>query len=152
CTVGEIAEQSPMAQVHELQPPWSSPAAPFPVHGLRPSLAVARPIMDTVEMPAMRAFDVPGGVVFGTDGGIGPDAETLAIDFPSMFEIDDRERRRLAAQARAAGTRQLPGTTVSLLQQSPGNFAHWLVQGLPRLALLRRVVDLGGADQVLVNR
>ena len=53
--------------------------------------------------------------------------------------------------ARQRGREYLPGTTVSMLQLYPSNYAHNLMQGVSRVDLFRRVLDFDTVDRVLMN-
>ncbi len=149
--IDELPDAHARAVVHEVHPPWREEVPAVPVHTARPWLADRQPARFVLDMPPMRVLDLPDGVVWGSDGVPGFLPDEILADATGRFRLPQRTVARRCGAARDAGRTPLQGTTFSLLQHSPANFCHWLLQGLPRIDLVRGVVDLGAVDQVLVN-
>lgn len=150
--IDELAAAHAGTVVHEVHPPWREEVPAVPVHTARPWLADRQPAGFVLDVPPMRVLDLPDGVVWGSDGVPGFLPDEIVTDGTGRFRLPPRTVARRCGAARDAGRTPLPGTTLSLLQHSPANFCHWLLQGLPRIDLVRGVVDPGEVDQVLVNR
>jgi capsular polysaccharide biosynthesis protein len=147
--IDDLEARQPSARVHEIFPATSEPF-PLPrLHSRRRWLL--HRVQPEVAVPAMRVIELEHGVVFGSDGTVGPDERTLVIDVPTVFPMSRANIANLSNEARARGGSAVPGVSVSLLQHSAANYSHWLLQGIPRLDLVRRVVDLSAVDHVLVN-
>lgn len=139
----------PSTRVHEIFPATSEPF-PLPrLHSRRRWLL--HRVQPEITVPAMRVIELEDGVIFGSEGTVGPDERTLVIDVPTVFPMSRANIENLSDEARARGRSTVPGLSLSLLQHSAWNYSHWLLQGVPRLELARRVVDLSTVDHVLVN-
>jgi len=147
--IGSLEQLHPSARVHEIFPAASEPF-PLPrVHSTRRWLL--QRVRPEVSVPPMRVLELAGGVAFGSEGSVGPDERTLVIDMPTIFPMTRETVANLSDDARRRGRKEIPGLSLSLLQHAATNYSHWLVQGVPRLELARRVVDLSTIDHVLVN-
>ncbi len=93
--------------------------------------------------------EIPGGVVFGWSGEFGPDSSGVLADACALWEGGESTALAHAAEAVAVGVDDLDGTTMSLWADG-SNYAHCLLQSVPRLALLRRGFGFE-ADRFLVN-
>jgi len=150
-TVAAAVAARPGARAVMCEPAVST-VFPLPrVHTTRRWLLDVQSPPRAIDWPAMRVLDLPNGVVLTHEGVVGPDPDTMVTDLGFVDEIDERELFRRADAARHRGCVTLPGTTMSMLQLFPSNFAHNLVQGLPRLALFRRAIDFDAVDRVLLN-
>jgi len=147
--IDDLERCHPGTRVHEIFPAQAE-SFPLPrlhsrrrwlLHRVRPEVAV----------PPMRVLEFSHGVVYGSEGSVGPDDATLVIDLPTVFPTTTATVANLSDAARQRGRVTVPGVSLSLLQHSDRNYSHWLSQGVPRLELARRVVDLASVDHVLVN-
>ena len=93
--------------------------------------------------------EIPGGVVFGSRGHFGSDPNGVLADACSLWPDFERQALVDSANALAVGLEELDGVTMSVWA-SPDNYAHCLLQSVPRLDLLRRAFGLE-ADRFLVN-
>ena len=145
-----VPERCPAARVHEIFPARME-RLPLPrIRTRRAWLGSVLPFPSPVVFPAVHVMELPDAVHFGYEGTVGVD-ETTIIDLPSVSATPERDVLWLAEEARRRGHTEYPGTSLSLLQSVASNHAHWLLQGIPRLELVRRVVDLAPVDRVLVN-
>ena len=120
-----------------MQPPgWKWPNGFVPAATLR-------------EPRGQGVLEIPNGVVFGSHGHLGTDAETLLTDKCILTYGDERTVLVDVAKARAIGVEALEGITVCALANG-ANYAHCLLQSVPRLELFRRAFGLD-ADRFLVN-
>ena len=150
-TVADAVAQTPGARVVELEPATSTPF-PLPrVHTTRRWLLETQPPPSAIAWPPMRVLDLPNGVVLNHEGVVGPNPDSLVTDLGFVYSIDSRELLRRCELARERGREHLPGTTVSMLQLYPSNHAHNLIQGVARLDLFRRAIDVDDVDRVLMN-
>ncbi len=88
-------------------------------------------------------------MVFGSRGHFGSDPNGLLADACSLWPDGERQALVETAQALAVGLEELDGVTMSLWVNGD-NYAHCLLQSVPRLDLLRRAFGLE-ADQFLLN-
>jgi capsular polysaccharide biosynthesis protein len=88
-------------------------------------------------------------VVFGSRGHFGPDLNGYLADACSLWRGGERPGLVESAKASAVGVEELDGVTMSLWANG-ANYAHCLLQSVPRLDLLRRAFGLE-ADRFLVN-
>jgi hypothetical protein len=130
----------------ELKEPRNAPACFARVPGWYPS---HRWRCDYDLEPEM-VLEVPGGVVFGAAGWLGPDSEHVLRGWNS-YRRSANDTLRSCGEALAEGTIMLPGTSASLLQLGWGNYYHWLLQDLPRLMAILEAVDLSRVDRFLVG-
>jgi capsular polysaccharide biosynthesis protein len=138
------------ARVDELYPARVD-RIPLPrIRTRRGWLAAVLPFPSPLAVPPVHVMDLPNAVLFGYDGTVGPDERTLVAQ-PTVNAVPEHEVRWLADDARGRDRIRLEGTSLSLLQSVASNHAHWLLQGIPRLDLAQRVVDLRTVDRVLVN-
>ncbi len=93
--------------------------------------------------------EIPGGVVFGASGIYGPYPDGLLVDANAMWPADEHELLEIADRARARDIETLDGVTMSVMAHND-NYCHWLLQGLPRLEILRRGFGLE-ADRIMVR-
>jgi capsular polysaccharide biosynthesis protein len=149
--IADVPSRRAGARVHLVHPASMTPIPPLRVHTDRDWVFRVAPPPKVLVTPPMHVLDVPGGLLFGSDGAVGTAIDELIVDLPTVFPLSTRQLERRADVARRLGRQELAGTTVSLLQHSIANYAHWLVQGVPRLELTRQVVDLATVDRVLVN-
>ena len=147
--IEDLEARYPNARVHEIVPATSEPF-PLPRLHSRHRWLLHR-VQPEVSVPAMRVIELEDGVIFGSEGSVGPDDGTLVIDVPTVFPMSRANIANLSDEARSRGRSTVPGVSLSLLQHSAWNYSHWLLQGVPRLELARRVVDLSTVDHVLVN-
>jgi hypothetical protein len=95
--------------------------------------------------------EIPGGVVYGFKGYIGPDTRGVLTDASSLWSPEERTVLTGSAQALSYGVEDLDGITMSVwVGNAWGNYAHGLLQGVPRLDLLRRGFALE-ADRYLLE-
>jgi len=150
-TVADAVACTAGARAIEVAPAISSPF-PLPrVHTVRRWLLEANPPPRVIAWPPMRVLDLADGVILTHEGAVGPNPDTIVTDLGSVYRIDPREQCRRADRARRRGREYLPGTSLSMLQLYPSNHAHNLMQGVPRLDVLRRAIDLDTVDRVLMN-
>ncbi|HEX3453277.1 MAG TPA: hypothetical protein VHS03_01525, partial [Gaiellaceae bacterium] len=102
------------------------------------------------ELGAARVLTIPGGIVFGHEGWVGPD-EQHAVTTWNAFVRADRHVARVGADALERGVAEVPGTSASLLQLGWGNYYHWLLQGLPRLHAMITALGAEHIDRFLVG-
>lgn len=131
-------ELEPVAGAVIPPPGWAWPAA-FP--------PAAR--LDRASTRGQGVVELPNGVVFGRGGAFGPDPAGLFADACSLWPGDARAVLADAAKARAVRLEELDGMTMSVCS-GPSNYAHSLLQSVPRLGLLRRAFGLE-ADQFLLR-
>lgn len=93
--------------------------------------------------------EIPGGVVFGWRGHFGPDPAGVLADACALWVGGEGTSLADAAQALAVGLEELDGVTMSIWANG-SNYAHCLLQSVPRLDLLRRGFGLE-ADRFLLN-
>ena len=91
--------------------------------------------------------EIPGGVVFGSRGHFGSDPNGVLADACSLWPDFERQALLDSADALAVGLEELDGVTMSVWA-NPDNYAHCLLQSVPRLDLLRRAFGLE-ADRFL---
>jgi hypothetical protein len=103
------------------------------------------------ELPPERTLELPGGVVFGHEGWLGPDEHRVFSDWNTLSRAD-HDIARACHRALAGGVVELPGTTASLLQLGWGNYFHWMLQGLPRLFPILDTFGDARIDRFLVGR
>jgi hypothetical protein len=83
--------------------------------------------------------ELPGGVVFGGRGYFGPDPKGVLSDASSLWAGDDATVLIETADALAVGLEDLEGVTASIWAgNADSNYAHCLLQSIPRLDLIRR--------------
>jgi capsular polysaccharide biosynthesis protein len=95
-------------------------------------------------------LEIPGGVVFGRRGHYGPDPEHVLVDACALWADDAPRALAEAERARAFGLVDLDGVTMSLWANG-GNYAHCLLQSIPRLALLERAFGWDADRFLLVD-
>ena len=149
--IDELPERAPGAFFRELERP--SPLVPPPSGWTWPPRFPAPARVD--ETPAHRTgrgvLEIPGGVVFGFRGYVGPDLRGVLTAESSLWTEDVGTMLREAAGAVAFGVEDLDGVTMSAWAGNGGtNYAHCLLQSIPRLDLLRRGFGLE-ADRYLVG-
>ena len=131
--VASVPVRVPGAEVHEVIP--AEPGGP--------------PRVCTVRAQSVAA--IPGGVVFGNSGWFGTDrTNVVAAPSQTMWPWPVADRRRSVAGTHDASETRLPGTTVNLLHPGFPNYAHFMLQLVPRLACVRRVFELRDVDRVMV--
>jgi hypothetical protein len=147
----DLSERVPGASYRQLEPPatelppppdWDWPAT-FPTRARR------------YHTPAHRegcgVLEIRGGVVFGYRGLLGADLDGVLTDASSLWNENTRSMLADAAAALAFGVVELDGVTMSAWAGNGGiNYAHCLLQSIPRLDLLRRGFGLE-ADRYLVG-
>jgi hypothetical protein len=150
-TLAELPTRVPGATYRELEPPsrdvlpppdWVWPAT-FPT------------VQKVYRTPAHRegrgVVEIPGGVVYGFKGYIGPDVGGVLTDASSLWSPEERTVLTGSAAALGFGVEELDGTTMTVWAGNAwGNYAHGLLQGVPRLDLLRRGFGLE-ADRYLLE-
>jgi len=147
----ELPGLVPGARVDELYPARED-QLPLPrIRTRRAWLGSVLPFPSPLALPPMYVMELSHAVHFGYEGTLGVDESTI-IDLPSVSSTPEREVLWLADEARGRGRTRYEGTSLSLLQSVASNHAHWLLQGIPRLDLVRRAVELGTIDRVLVNQ
>ncbi len=94
--------------------------------------------------PALHMAAIPGGTVMrmaGTPVIVAADGMTIAADVSSEFaplvKFYDFD-----AGARVAGARRIDGEAFVLVSDPGANYYHWLIDEMPRLALLRGRTDV----------
>ncbi len=146
-TLDGLPARAAGASYRELEPPavdvtpppaWAWPPAFVP--SPRPQLVAAR---------GQGVVEIPGGVVFGERGHFGSDPNGLLADACSLWPDGERQALVDTAKALAVGLEELDGVTMSLWANGD-NYAHCLLQSVPRLDLLRRAFGLE-ADRFLLN-
>ena len=95
-------------------------------------------------------IEIPNGVVFGSRGHLGVDTDSLLVDGCTLWDGHERTARVDATEALAIGMEPLEGVTVCAWANGQ-NYAHCLLQSVPRLELFRRAGWLD-ADRFLVTR
>ena len=80
--------------------------------------------------------EIPGGVVYGFKGYIGPDVGGVLTDASSLWSPEERQVLTGSAAALAFGVEDLDGTTMSVWAGNAWPTAHGLLQGVPGLDLL----------------
>lgn len=143
-----MSPERPQARVRELHP-QEHIKVPTPGH-LDRWLRGERGWGDDHVVRAQKVFEVPDCVVFGTAGWVGPSSTALFADLGQPHPFQPARIRRAMTAALDRGLVPLKGTTVSLLQFSAGNYFHWMLQGLPRLALILEVTKIAEIDHFLV--
>jgi hypothetical protein len=132
-TCTDLPGLAPGASYRELEPP--APAAPMPAWWTWPRRFHRRRLP---HMPrGQGVVEIPGGVVFGRRGHYGPDPGHVLVDACALWADDAPHALAEAERARALGIVDLDGVTMSLWANG-GNYAHCLLQSIPRLALLER--------------
>jgi hypothetical protein len=146
-TLDALPARAAGASYRELEPPavdvilppaWVWPPAFAPSR--RPQLVAAR---------GQGVVEIPGGVIFGSRGHFGSDDNGLLADACLLWRGGEREALVDAAKALVVGLEELEGVTMSLWANG-ANYAHCLLQSVPRLDLLRRAFGLE-ADRFLLN-
>jgi capsular polysaccharide biosynthesis protein len=95
--------------------------------------------------------EIPGGIVYGSKGYVGPDTRGVLTDASSVWSPEERTVLAGSAQALACGLEELDGTSMCVWAGNAwGNYAHGLLQGVPRIDLLRRGFALD-ADRYLLD-
>jgi Glycosyltransferase 61 len=94
-------------------------------------------------------LEIPGGTVFGWRGHFGPDPDGLLANAGALWGDGGRDTLVEASAVRSAGVERLDGVAMSLWING-FNYAHCLLQSVPRLDLLRRGFGFE-ADHFLVN-
>ena len=102
-------------------------------------------------IPAQRVVELEDGIVFGTQGWIGPAPDAICADLGNSLHRGRAFVADAARQALEDGLVNLAGTTVSLLQFAGNNYYHWMLQGLPRLSLVLDSVGASTIDRFLVD-
>ena len=101
--------------------------------------------------PSCYIAKIPGGSVVGRNGAIVTADGTLLTDLSREWFFRDQQHPLLFRFKLPAPT-HLEGTTISLATRSGWNYYHWLLDLLPRIAVLERGgVNIQEADQVIVN-
>jgi capsular polysaccharide biosynthesis protein len=148
-SLAELAACAPGAWYEQLEP---RPPAPVPPPGwVWPArLSSARRVIESTTPTGACVLEIPGGVVFGRRGHVGPDPGHVLVDASTLWDDEARELRPRAERVVAAGLVDLPGTVMTL-SAGPPNHAHSLLQSVPRLELLRRRFGIS-ADHHLVGQ
>jgi capsular polysaccharide biosynthesis protein len=147
-TLATLPARVPTAIYRELEP---APAIPTPPESWAWPRRFAGPQRRyPTSTRGQGALELPGGVVFGRRGVFGPDANGVFVDASALWPAEDERLADAAEQALAAGVTDLDGVTVSAWAGNAGrNYAHHLLQGVPRLDLVRRAFGLE-ADRFLM--
>ena len=119
------------------------------LHEVVPAEVGATPVLESVRAQSVAV--IPDGVVFGTSGWSGTHRTRVVVS-PSqtMWPWPSADRRRSVAESRDAPEVWLPGTTVNLRHPGFDNYAHFMLQTVPRLECIRRVVSGRDVDRVLI--
>jgi hypothetical protein len=145
----DMAAIAPGASYRELEPP--APGAPTPVGWDWPRRFRSRDAPDPPRPPrGQGVVEIPGGVVFGRRGYYGPDAGHVLVDACALWTGDEARSLAEADRARALGLVDLEGVTMSLWANG-ANYAHCLLQSVPRLALLERAFGWDADRFLLVD-
>ncbi|HXY91762.1 MAG TPA: glycosyltransferase 61 family protein, partial [Acidimicrobiia bacterium] len=100
--------------------------------------------------PGYPVLEMPGGVVFGPWGEVGR-GDGVVLELGVRYgAASDRWVLGDCDLASAGPVHDLSGVTVNLVQRFATNYAHWLFQGLVRLEVLGRAIDLASCDRFLV--
>jgi capsular polysaccharide biosynthesis protein len=145
-TLDDLPARAAGASYRELEPPGV--AVTPPPAWVWPPAFVPTP-RHFVAARGQGVVEIPGGVVFGSRGHFGSDPNGLLADACSLWPNDERRALVESAEALAVGLEELDGVTMSVWVNGE-NYAHCLLQGVPRLELLRRAFGLE-ADRFLVN-
>src|SRR5207244_456201 len=100
--------------------------------------------------PGYPVLELPGGVVFGPWGEVGR-GDSVVLELGMRYgPASDRRVLGDCDVALAGPVHDLSGVTVNLVQRFATNYAHWMFQGLVRLEVLGRAIDLASCDRFLV--
>jgi Glycosyltransferase 61 len=144
-TLDGLPSRAPGATYRELEPPAVAPTQP---RGWRWPQGFV-PVPTPRAMRGQGVVEIPNGVVFGSRGYLGTDTHSLLADGCTFWDDHDRVALADAATALAVGVMPLEGLTVCAFAEGT-NYAHTLLQSVPRLELFRRADALEG-DRFLVN-
>jgi capsular polysaccharide biosynthesis protein len=147
--LGGLAHRVPRIVVHAVEP---ARAVAAPQHAEPAGCdSRSRVLRCPWTSRAQRVLEIPGGVVFGEYGWNGIDDEhVLAGGEFALWDMPRASVRRVADHHRRGRAVVLPGRTANLLQPGFGNYAHFLLQGVPRLDLVDRAIGLDRVDRFLV--
>jgi hypothetical protein len=146
-TVDDLAARMPGATYRALEP--RAPGVLPPPGWQWPPVLASKARERGAPARTQGVFEIPGGVVFGRRGQFGPDDCGLVMEGCSLWPGDERGLFADAAEARGVGLEELDGVSMCMWA-GPHNFAHDLLQSVPRLDLLRRAYGLH-ADRYLVR-
>lgn len=146
-TLDGLPARAAGASYRELEPPAVG-VTPPPAWSWPPAFETSRrtPFVAT---HGQGVVEIPGGVVFGAAGHFGSDPNGLLADVCSLWPGGERQVLVDTAKALAVGLEELDGVTMSLWANW-SNYAHCLLQSVPRLDLLRRAFSLE-ADRFLLK-
>jgi hypothetical protein len=150
-TVDALPSRVAGASYRELEPPADDVRPP--VNWAWPSsfASSARTYRTPAHAEGRGVVEIPGGVVFGFRGYFGPDPGGVLTEASSLWSCDERTLLAESAEALAVGLEELDGVTMSVSAAHGGNnYAHCLLQTVPRLDLLRRGFGLE-ADRFLLD-
>jgi capsular polysaccharide biosynthesis protein len=146
-TLSDLPTRAAGASYRELEPPAAG-ATP-PAGWTWPRAFVPTPRGDPLSARGQGVVEIPGGVVFGPRGYFGSDESGLLADASAVWPHPERAALMDAAAALDVGLEELDGVTMSVWGNG-ANYAHCLLQIVPRLDLLRRAFGLE-AERFLVN-
>ena len=146
-TLDALPQRTAGAWYRELEP--AEPAASPPVRWAWPPTCPARVRRLRSSIRGQGVLEIPGGTVFGWRGQFGPDPDGLLASAGALWGDGERGTLVEVASVRSAGLEMLDGVSMSLWINGI-NYAHCLLQSVPRLDLLRRGFAFE-ADRFLVN-
>ena len=144
-TLDGLPVRAPGASYRELVPPADALVQP-------PGWKLPKGFVPAAPLRAPRGqgvIEIPNGVVFGSHGHLGTDMRGLLADNCIFTYGAERLVLDDVSKALALGAIPLDGLTVCAFCEGT-NYAHTLLQSVPRLELFRRAGALEG-DRFLVN-
>jgi hypothetical protein len=148
-TLDGVSARAPGAWYRELEPPGVGVTPPPGWVWPRTFVGTVNPPARFVAARASGVVEIPGGVVFGTQGHFGTDPNGLLLDAGVLWHGGEDQAIVDVANALEIRLEALDGVTMSVWADGQ-NYCHCLLQSVPRLDLLRRGFGLE-ADRFLVN-
>jgi capsular polysaccharide biosynthesis protein len=105
-----------------------------------------------VNIPPAFVARVPGGRVVGDYGAIIAPGNTLLFDLSPYFSIRSPHHHPIFRRLRLPKPLMYDGTVAVLCARGDNNFYHFMLDVLPRLAMIERTRDLSTVDLFAVHR
>jgi capsular polysaccharide biosynthesis protein len=104
------------------------------------------------EVPQGFVVTIHGGRVVGEDGVVIASGNTLLMDLPPDLSLRTPDEHPIFRRLRLPKMEYCDATIAVLTRPSSDNFAHFLLDTIPRLCLIERAHALADIDYFLVSR